>query len=119
MSQAMDAMQSNPALRQQAERMMQDPAALARESPMSMESAMQAGLRASVEQGRQDYAPRAGLSSQVPHIPGQIPPRAPTNSAAGGYAVHADAGGGSRDDRQEMSEDDMLAEALRRSMEES
>lgn len=125
MSQAFNAMQSNPGMMAQAQQMMQDPATLQRVSQMDLNGAFQAGLGAGAAAGLQPAAgyggqtlptaPPAPASAQAPAAaPTPTPTLTPTTAAG-----NSESGGGGDDEegQQEMTEDELIAEAIRRSME--
>lgn len=120
---AFDMMQNNPAMAQMAQQMMQDPTALQRASQMDLGGALAAGMNAgsNAAQGFQP-PPSAGLGGQggVPTAPPPVaataPAPAPSPAAAAGGAGVAGGGGGDGD-QEEKTEDELIAEAIRRSME--
>lgn len=129
MSQAMNLMETNPAMAQMAQQMMQDPAALQRASQMDLGGALAAGINAGGNPARGFPPPMAGVGGQggfaMPPPPAPapttdaaaapVPPPPATDAqaamlAAGGIAEAAQA-------EEEMTEDELVAEAIRRSME--
>lgn len=136
MSQAMNAFQNNPVMVQQAQRMMQDPTALQRASEMGLEGAFAAGLNANQNIGQGFQQPSVGVGGLggVPIAPSPVAPAPvapapaavlPPPAAGGGNAparegsAESGVGGVGGEGQTEMTEDEILAEAIRRSMEES
>lgn len=119
MSQAFDMMQNNPGMAQMAQRMMQDPTALQRASQMDLGGALAAGISAGTNAGQGFQPPSTGVGGQggfpAAAPPAAPPAAAPSPSPAGGGPSGAAEGGG----QDEMTEDELVAEAIRRSMEEN
>lgn len=117
MSQAFNAMQSNPAMMAQAQQMMQDPATLQRVSQMDLQGAFQAGVGAGANAGQ---PPAGGFGGQTlttpPPAPAPAPVPAPASAPATGSA-ESGGGGGDEEGQEDMTEDELIAEAIRRSME--
>ena len=131
MSQAMNLMETNPAMAQMAQQMMQDPAALQRASQMDLGGALAAGINAGANPAQGFPPPVAGVGGQGGFVmpPSPAPAPAPTTDAAIA-PVHPSpatdspaampAAGGIAEAAQveeEMTEDELVAEAIRRSME--
>ncbi|CAM9525294.1 unnamed protein product [Scytosiphon promiscuus] len=122
MSQAFNMIQNNPGMAQMAQQMMQDPAALQRASQMDLGGALAAGINAGSNAAQGFQPPAGGLGGQggfpaapaaaTPPAPVPVPAPAPAPAAA---APPAGAGGGGEE--KEMTEDELIAEAIRRSME--
>eukprot|EP00752_Nemacystus_decipiens_P001341 g1330.t1 len=127
LARAFEMMQNNPAMAQMAQQMMQDPTALQRASQMDLGGAFAAGLNATGANPSQGFQPpSAGLgglggvppaaASAPPPAPAPSPaPAAPAPAAAAG--VEGAAGGGGEGEQEEKTEDELIAEAIRRSME--
>ena len=116
-------MQNNPAMMQQAQRMLQDPAALQRASQMDLGGAFGAGLNAA--QGFPQPTPGVGGNGGIfPNpTPATTPVTAPAPATAPSTTPQAPAvapsPAGDGEASEEKSEDDLMAEAIRRSLEDS
>lgn len=128
MSQMTNMMQNNPAMMEHAQRMMQNPAALERAAQVDLDGAFAAGAAGSMNPGLGAGFPTA-TGGATPTFPTPNPPAAPpapvpTPSATSNSVVppansQNSTGEGTEEASGEMSEDDILAEAIRRSMEDS
>ncbi|CAB1102493.1 unnamed protein product [Ectocarpus sp. CCAP 1310/34] len=116
LAQAFEAIQNNPAMAQMAQQMMQDPTALQRASQMDFGGALAAGINAAPANAAQGFqAPSAGGQGGAPAAPSPAAGAAPSPPPA---AAPAAAGGGEAgEEGKEMTEDELIAEAIRRSME--
>lgn len=121
MSQAFNMIQNNPGMAQMAQQMMQDPTALQRASQMDLGGALAAGINAGSNAAGGFQPPSGGLGGQggFPGVPAAATPPPPAAAPAPAPAVPAaappvSAGGGGEE--PEMTEDELIAEAIRRSM---
>ncbi|CAN0252220.1 unnamed protein product [Pylaiella littoralis] len=124
LSQAFNMMQNNPGMAQMAQQMMQDPAALQRASQMDLGGALAAGLSAGSNAAQGFQPPSGGVGGQGGGVPVVAPPPAaaaaaaqPPPAAVAAPAPAAPAGAGGEEDQEEKTEDELVAEAIRRSME--
>lgn len=122
---AFNMMQNNPGMAQMAQQMMQDPTALQRASQMDLQGALAAGLNAGPNAAQGFQPPSGGVGGQggVPVAPSPGAAAATAAAATPPPPVGAPAGGGSGGDgggdgQEEKTEDELVAEAIRRSMEE-
>lgn len=126
---AFEMMQNNPAMAQMAQQMMQDPTALQRASQMDLGGAFAAGLNATGANPAQGFQPPPGGFGGLGGAPVAAPPAAPAAAApapspspaaatpAAAAGVAGASGGGGEGEQEEKTEDELIAEAIRRSME--
>lgn len=124
LAQAFETIQNNPAMAQMAQQMMQDPTALQRAAQMDLGGALAAGINAAPPNAAQGFqAPPAGGQGGAPVAPSPAASAAPSPPPAAGAGAAAavppaSAGGGEAgEEGKEMTEDELIAEAIRRSME--
>eukprot|EP00903_Cladosiphon_okamuranus_P007173 g6965.t1 len=126
LAQAFEMIQNNPAMAQMAQQMMQDPTALQRASQMDLGGAFAAGLNATGANPAQGFQPPSGGLGGLGGVPAAAPPGAPTApppapspspAPAAPAATTAGGGSGGEGDQEEKTEDELIAEAIRRSME--
>lgn len=126
LAQAFEMMQNNPAMAQMAQQMMQDPTALHRASQMDLGGAFAAGLNATGANPAQGFQPPSAGLGGMGGVPAAAPPAAatapspapsPSPAPAPPAAATTGGGGGGEGDQEEKTEDELIAEAIRRSIE--
>ncbi|CAM9354537.1 unnamed protein product [Ectocarpus sp. 6 AP-2014] len=122
LAQAFEAIQNNPAMSQMAQQMMQDPTALQRAAQMDFGGALSAGINAAPPNAAQGFqAPPAGGQGGTPAAPspaaGAAPSLPPAAAPTAAVPPASEGGGEAGEEGKEMTEDELIAEAIRKSME--